>query len=353
MSTEEKFNAAVNVIKNLPKNGAYQPSHEIMLRFYSYYKQATEGPCQQSKPAFWEVIKKAKWDAWSRLGNMSRTEAMNNYVEELTKIVETMSYTDNVATFLGSLDSFYESVPAEDLELLVGPVLERIRSQPGSPLSGSPLASRETSPHRVCSTSRHITSSLETSPTSSRTASPLPQDTDGEEEEFIDTVESAPERMQKDASKSTVPPQKVQTTANNGIDHSNTENVIKENTELINGYSNVNGHVETIQESQRERGRQRTKKDDNKVNAEFLNQVATTMQHLQRDLDRITARVRSLEGQALQAMAPQTENTVRRTYARWWPLQECSPRLFALLILWPFIAHLLINFTQRYRQRRL
>lgn len=57
-----------------------------MLRFYSYYKQATEGPCQQSKPAFWEVIKKAKWDAWSRLGNMSRTEAMNNYVEELTKV---------------------------------------------------------------------------------------------------------------------------------------------------------------------------------------------------------------------------------------------------------------------------
>lgn len=57
-----------------------------MLRFYSYYKQATEGPCQQGKPAFWEVVKKAKWDAWSRLGNMSRMEAMNNYVEELTKV---------------------------------------------------------------------------------------------------------------------------------------------------------------------------------------------------------------------------------------------------------------------------
>lgn len=59
----------------------------------------------------------------------------------ILQIVETMSYTDNVATFLGSLDSFYETVPAEDLELLVGPVLERIRSQPGSPLSGSPLGS--------------------------------------------------------------------------------------------------------------------------------------------------------------------------------------------------------------------
>lgn len=112
--------------------------------------------------------------------------------------------------------------------------------------------------------------------------------------------------MQKDTFKSTTAPQKVQTTTKNGIDHSSTENVVKENTELTNGYSNANGHVETVTESHRERGRQRTKKEDNKVNAEFLNQIATTMQHLQRDLDRITARVRGLEGQALQALAPQT-----------------------------------------------
>jgi hypothetical protein len=50
-----------------------------------------------------------------------------------------MSYTDNVANFLGSLGSFYDAVPVEDLELLVGNVLERVRSQPGSPLSSSPL----------------------------------------------------------------------------------------------------------------------------------------------------------------------------------------------------------------------
>lgn len=66
---------------------------------------------------------------------------VSNKTSVTLQIVETMSYTDNVATFLGSLDSFYESVPTEDLELLVGPVLERMRSQPGSPLSGSPLGS--------------------------------------------------------------------------------------------------------------------------------------------------------------------------------------------------------------------
>jgi isopenicillin N synthase-like dioxygenase len=54
-------------------------------------------------------------------------------------------------------------------------------------------ASREASPHRVSTTSANarITSSLETSPASSYSASPLPPDPndDEEEEEFIDTVE--------------------------------------------------------------------------------------------------------------------------------------------------------------------
>lgn len=56
-------------------------------------------------------------------------------------------------------------------------------------LSCTISGSRETSPHRVRNTSRYITSSLETSPATSHSASPLPPDTDGEEEEFKDTVE--------------------------------------------------------------------------------------------------------------------------------------------------------------------
>ncbi|XP_076160905.1 uncharacterized protein LOC143143498 [Ptiloglossa arizonensis] len=353
MTTEEKFHAAVNVIRSLPKNGAYQPSNEIMLRFYAYYKQATDGPCQQLKPALWQVVKKAKWDAWTRLGNMSKTEAMNNYVEELKKIVETMSYTDKVATFLGSLDTFYESVPAEDLELLVGPVLERIRSQPSSPLSGSPLVSRETSPHRVSNMTRHIASSLETSPASSNSTSPLPPDTDGEEEEFIDTVESAPEQSQKDIIKTPTSTHKV----SNGFSVTNNKSsesvVSKENpSKLTNGYTNMNSYTETVTDSKQERDRQRVKKDE-KSDAEFFNQITTTMQNLQRDLDRITARVRSLEGRALQALAPPLKQHTTALYPKWWPLPECSPRLFTILILWPFIAQFFISLTHRYHQRRL
>uniref|UniRef100_A0A8B9HCC2 ACB domain-containing protein n=1 Tax=Astyanax mexicanus TaxID=7994 RepID=A0A8B9HCC2_ASTMX len=50
-----------------------------MLKFYSYYKQATLGPCNIPRPGFWDPVGKAKWDAWNELGDMSQEEAMGAY----------------------------------------------------------------------------------------------------------------------------------------------------------------------------------------------------------------------------------------------------------------------------------
>ncbi|XP_063600148.1 acyl-CoA-binding domain-containing protein 5-like isoform X2 [Penaeus indicus] len=149
MTTEDKFQAAVNIIRSLPKDGPYQPSHDMMLKFYALYKQAVEGPCNEPKPAFYEVVRGYKWRAWSSLGNMSKAEAMNTYVEELkkaidlmwpnkasswpsrqalshtslclfskvpyshaplTQIIETMAYTEDVANFIDALGPFYEFI---------------------------------------------------------------------------------------------------------------------------------------------------------------------------------------------------------------------------------------------------
>uniref|UniRef100_A0A667ZPD7 ACB domain-containing protein n=1 Tax=Myripristis murdjan TaxID=586833 RepID=A0A667ZPD7_9TELE len=67
---------------NIP--GPFQPSDEMMLMFYSYYKQATLGPCNIPRPAgFWDSRGKAKWDAWNSLGNMTKEEAMMNYVDDI------------------------------------------------------------------------------------------------------------------------------------------------------------------------------------------------------------------------------------------------------------------------------
>ncbi|XP_026742119.1 acyl-CoA-binding domain-containing protein 5 [Trichoplusia ni] len=171
MSLEEKFNAAVNVIRSLPKSGSYQPSNELMLRFYSYFKQATEGTCDKPKPGFWDVVNRAKWESWNKLGNMTREEAMQAYVDELHKIVETMSYNSDVASFL-SVDDDEQGFPNTDLELVAGDVLARVRSQHNSP---------------VCSRSVSGASSPVRGP------SPPPRARHDSDDEFIDTVDSEPE----------------------------------------------------------------------------------------------------------------------------------------------------------------
>ncbi|KAK1158965.1 acyl-CoA-binding domain-containing protein 4-like isoform X1, partial [Acipenser oxyrinchus oxyrinchus] len=53
---ERRFRAAVSIVHSLPKSGVYRSSHEVMLRFYSFYKQATCGPCTAPRPGFWEVL---------------------------------------------------------------------------------------------------------------------------------------------------------------------------------------------------------------------------------------------------------------------------------------------------------
>lgn len=75
---------------------------------------------------------------------MPKEKAMQAYVDELRKIVETMSYTDNVADFYSSVSQL-DNVSIEDLQLVAPVAMEKARSNPNSPLH-SRNASRETSP---------------------------------------------------------------------------------------------------------------------------------------------------------------------------------------------------------------
>ncbi|XP_053569881.1 acyl-CoA-binding domain-containing protein 5 [Bombina bombina] len=107
---QTRFEAAVNVIQSLPKNGSFQPSNEMMLKFYSFYKQATQGPCNAPRPGFWDPVGRYKWDAWSSLGDMSKEDAMIAYVDEMKKILETIPMTEKVEELLKVIGPFYEIV---------------------------------------------------------------------------------------------------------------------------------------------------------------------------------------------------------------------------------------------------
>ena len=115
----------------LLSSGSFQPSDELKLTFYAYYKQATEGANETKKPHFYDIVNRYKWEAWKKLGNMSKREAMTVYVEELKKVylanncfyfnffvfilkvVETLSLNEEVSNFLDILGPFYEFLPEE------------------------------------------------------------------------------------------------------------------------------------------------------------------------------------------------------------------------------------------------
>ncbi|KAG7262427.1 hypothetical protein CRUP_001870 [Coryphaenoides rupestris] len=112
---EARFDAAVRVIRSLPEDGPYQPSDNMMLMFYSYYKQATLGPCSSPRPiGFWDSRGKAKWDAWSSLGNMTKEEAMMNYVDDIQLILDTIPVSEEVSELVEKLGTFYADVDGAD-----------------------------------------------------------------------------------------------------------------------------------------------------------------------------------------------------------------------------------------------
>ncbi|XP_054592329.2 acyl-CoA-binding domain-containing protein 4 isoform X2 [Nothobranchius furzeri] len=111
---QTRFQAAVDVIHNLPKNGCYQPSYEVMLRFYSLYKQAMCGPCAVPRPGFWDPVGRYKWDAWNRLGDLSPESAMAMYVEEMKKVaqevIDTMPMNHTTASFFHHFEPLYSVI---------------------------------------------------------------------------------------------------------------------------------------------------------------------------------------------------------------------------------------------------
>ena len=83
---KEQFEMAVIIARNLPREKLGLIGHQDVLQFYAFYKQATKGPCQLDKPVVFDITKRAKWKAWSELGNMSSDEAMILYLERFKEV---------------------------------------------------------------------------------------------------------------------------------------------------------------------------------------------------------------------------------------------------------------------------
>jgi len=88
MSTQEKFDRAVDIVTKLPKVGPFQPTAAEQLVFYKYYKQATVGDVNIPRPGLMDFTGKAKWDAWKSVEGTSKEKAQKAYVEALLEILK-------------------------------------------------------------------------------------------------------------------------------------------------------------------------------------------------------------------------------------------------------------------------
>ena len=60
---------------------AERPDNPTLLKIYGLFKQATEGDNTAKRPAFSDVVARAKWDAWSQRKGTSGDDARRQYIE--------------------------------------------------------------------------------------------------------------------------------------------------------------------------------------------------------------------------------------------------------------------------------
>jgi len=85
MELSQQFDQAVLESKDLSD----RPSQGTLLQLYSLYKQAKEGDVNVDPPANpFDFVAKAKYEAWEALKGKSKEEAMNEYINLITKLKE-------------------------------------------------------------------------------------------------------------------------------------------------------------------------------------------------------------------------------------------------------------------------
>lgn len=83
MDIQQQFTEAVASSKTLSS----KPDNETLLQLYSLYKQATEGDNTGDAPSNpFDIVAKAKYNAWIALKGKTKDDAMKEYVELVNKL---------------------------------------------------------------------------------------------------------------------------------------------------------------------------------------------------------------------------------------------------------------------------
>jgi len=77
-----RFEQASIAAKSLPQ----RPDNDTMLKLYALYKQGSAGDVSGNKPGMFDFVGVAKYEAWNGLKGLSQEDAMNRYIELVSKL---------------------------------------------------------------------------------------------------------------------------------------------------------------------------------------------------------------------------------------------------------------------------
>ncbi|KAF8665732.1 hypothetical protein AX16_000180 [Volvariella volvacea WC 439] len=130
---DAQFDRAVEIVQGLPKTGPIQTDYEEKLTMYSLYKQATVGNVKPPRPGIWDMLGRAKWDAWAKHKDLDPYEAKWLYVDALIKVLRKYPGDANAMELLQELESF----GGDPANLVTSRTFTRT---PGSESSGSTVS---------------------------------------------------------------------------------------------------------------------------------------------------------------------------------------------------------------------
>ncbi len=87
MALLDDFDIAVTKSKELTK----RPSNEELLNLYALFKQATEGDVSGERPGGFDFKAIAKFDAWASRKGITKDQAMQDYVDLVSKLLQSYS----------------------------------------------------------------------------------------------------------------------------------------------------------------------------------------------------------------------------------------------------------------------
>ncbi|MCL4835575.1 MAG: acyl-CoA-binding protein [Caldilineaceae bacterium] len=65
---------------------ASRPDNDTLLQLYALYKQATSGDASGKRPGLFDVVGRAKFDAWAGHKGLDKATAMQQYIDLISKL---------------------------------------------------------------------------------------------------------------------------------------------------------------------------------------------------------------------------------------------------------------------------